>query len=141
MTAHCIVCIVLLLLLSTVGAFIYARLPKFSSPRKVASLVAHGKPPVLFRHSGSVRQSVELSDEDFRMIEADHGPKKETKIEIYHNGDKYEGEFLDGKRHGQGVQYFARVGKSVTGEFRKGKIYNGEGTLYIAKTNNLFEGT
>jgi len=111
-----------------------------TTPQTLKILGAHTKAPVLFRNCGSIRPSRELDDNDFRTLEADYGPKKETKIEIYHNGDRYEGEFVDGKRHGQGVQYFARVGKSVTGEFRKGKIYHGEGALYIAKTNNLFEG-
>ena len=127
--------------LSAVHGFFCGRLPQLYSPRMLKAPVANTKAPALVRNYASVLPSVELGEDDFLTLEADYGPRKETKIEIYPNGDRYEGEFFDGKRHGHGVQYFARVGKSLTGEFRKGKIYSGKGTLFIAKTNNLYKGT
>lgn len=131
--------------LQTSEGFFGRGLPPLLSPqtfvtRKVASLFPKNRESALFRHFGAVHESVDWSDVDFKTLEAINAPKKETKIEIYRNGDRYEGEFLDGKRHGQGIQFFAKVGKSLVGDFRKGKIYTGEGTLYIAKTENIFEG-
>lgn len=133
--------IVIMVTLPMTKGFFCGGPPHFLSLRKLASHPVHRPKPAMFHPYGSVRQPVELNDEDFMTLEAFQVPAKEVKVEIYHNGDRYEGEFLNGKRHGQGVQYFAKVGKSVCGEFRHGKIYTGEGTLYIAKTNNLFEGT
>jgi len=49
------------------------------------------------------------------------------------NGDKYVGEFRNGKRHGQGTNTLANGNKYV-GEFRNGKP-NGQGTNTFANGN------
>jgi hypothetical protein len=49
------------------------------------------------------------------------------------NGDKYVGEFMDGKRHGQGIQTLANGNKYV-GEFREDKPH-GQGTFTFANGN------
>ena len=49
---------------------------------------------------------------------------------IYSNGDKYVGEYKEGKKNGQGTYYTADGGKYV-GEF-KNDASNGQGTFYYA---------
>jgi len=48
-------------------------------------------------------------------------------IFLYFNGDKYEGEFKDGKRHGQGTYTF-KDGRIYVGEFKDGASH-GQGTI------------
>ena len=43
-------------------------------------------------------------------------------------GWRYEGQLVDGQWHGQGVLTY-KTGETLRGEFRTGKIHNGEGTL------------
>ena len=52
-----------------------------------------------------------------------HGQGSRT----YPNGDKYSGEFWDGKRHGQGTMTYAD-GRTYTGEFKDNKRH-GQGTM------------
>ena len=47
--------------------------------------------------------------------------------ETYNDGDKYVGEFKDGKRHGQGT-YTWSDGRKYVGEYKDGK-WNGQGTF------------
>ena len=48
--------------------------------------------------------------------------------EYYGNGKlKFEGEFLNGKRHGEGKEYDFNNGKlNFEGEYLKGKMWNGK---------------
>jgi hypothetical protein len=48
----------------------------------------------------------------------------------YHksDGEKFVGEWKDGKKHGQGTLTFAKSGNKYVGEFRNTKM-NGQGTL------------
>ena len=50
--------------------------------------------------------------------------------ETYRNGNKYVGEFRDGKYNGQGILTFAN-GHKYVGAFKNGK-YNGQGTYTFA---------
>ena len=52
-------------------------------------------------------------------------------IYYYANGDKYEGEFANGLRHGNGIYYFFDNGEKYEGEFKNAK-YHGIGTFYFA---------
>ena len=58
-------------------------------------------------------------------------------IQIYPNGDRYEGEFRDDKSNGLGVYKFAN-GNRYEGEFQKGK-FNGKG-VYKFTNGNRYEG-
>ena len=61
-------------------------------------------------------------------------------IFLYFDGDKYEGEFKDGKKHGQGT-YKYKDGMIYVGEWKKGKKH-GQGTLTYADgriENGTFE--
>ena len=58
-------------------------------------------------------------------------------IVTYASGDKYVGEYKDGKRNGQGTYTFADGAKYV-GEYKDGK-YNGQGT-YTATNGDKFVG-
>ena len=51
------------------------------------------------------------------------------------NGDKYVGEFKDGKKHGQGT-YTYTDGRKYVGEFKNGNFWNG--TTYKID-GNIFE--
>jgi hypothetical protein len=57
----------------------------------------------------------------------------------YANGDKYVGEWNDGKQNGQGTYYFIGdnqfKGDKYVGEFKDGK-YDGQGTFAYAKSGN-----
>ena len=44
------------------------------------------------------------------------------------NGDKYIGEYIDGKRSGQGIETLV-IGITYMGEFKNNE-YNGQGTIY-----------
>ena len=79
----------------------------------------------------------------------------------YSNGDRYEGEFKDGKRHGKGSVYyvdgqryegdfkndekdgngrfFQTDGRTYCGDFKKGQL-NGRGTIYNQNGNVIYEG-
>jgi len=56
----------------------------------------------------------------------------------YTNGDKYVGEFKDGKKHGQGTYYYLAdnqwKGDKYVGEFKDDKIH-GQGTYYYLADN------
>ena len=43
---------------------------------------------------------------------------------VYHyvNGDRYEGEWKEHQRHGQGTYYYAETGSKYVGLWRKGKM-------------------
>jgi hypothetical protein len=55
-------------------------------------------------------------------------------------GKKYEGELADGFRHGQGIVTYP-AGETLKGEFRKGKIWNGEGTFILPNSTDSMSGT
>jgi hypothetical protein len=55
-------------------------------------------------------------------------------------GLMYEGNFRAGEWHGQGVVTYPTC-ETLKGEFRKGKIFNGEGTLKQADSANVMSGT
>jgi hypothetical protein len=52
----------------------------------------------------------------------------------------YAGEFKDGHYHGQGVIAY-KTGETLKGEFRKGKIYSGEGTFKYTTPGDYLQGT
>lgn len=54
------------------------------------------------------------------------------------NGDKYVGEFKDGKRNGQGIDSYANGDKYV-GEFSNGERY-GQGTMYGSNGSTIDQG-
>jgi hypothetical protein len=54
------------------------------------------------------------------------------------NGDKYVGEFRDGKYHGQGTATYADGGKYI-GEFKDGNK-NGQGTLHGCRWHRIRRG-
>jgi hypothetical protein len=56
----------------------------------------------------------------------------------YANGDKYVGEFRDGKRNGQGTYTWAKSGNKYVGEYRNGK--KKQGTYTWAKSGNKYVG-
>jgi hypothetical protein len=49
-------------------------------------------------------------------------------VKTYDNGDRYEGEWKDGKRHGQGTLYY-KSGSRYEGEWKDGKRH-GQGTFF-----------
>ena len=57
---------------------------------------------------------------------------------FYDNGDRYEGEFLDGKRHGSG-RYFFSDGNSYSGEWFEDLPHN-YGTYYFTNGTH-FQGS
>ena len=54
-------------------------------------------------------------------------------------GERYEGEFRDGREHGRGVLTFADGKRRYEGEFREGK-YHGHGVLIFANGTRRYEG-
>ncbi len=62
---------------------------------------------------------------------------------LYPNGDKYVGEFKDGKEHGQGTLTFPDGGKYV-GEFKDeemwtGKFYDNNGNIEGKMLNGIID--
>ncbi|HNU91976.1 MAG TPA: hypothetical protein PKO25_08895 [Spirochaetota bacterium] len=57
---------------------------------------------------------------------------------IFTNGARYEGDWKNDKRHGKGVLIYAN-GDRYEGDFKDGKIH-GIGTLYNSKNKNLKKG-
>ena len=62
----------------------------------------------------------------------------EKKREYYPDGSMYEGEIVDGLRHGRG-KFFYRSGGVYEGEWHYGKM-DGFGTLYYANGSVAYEG-
>ena len=61
-------------------------------------------------------------------------------MEYYQDGSYYEGQMLDGKRHGKGKFYYeSGEGGVYDGEWAGGKI-NGVGTLYYASGEIAYHG-
>lgn len=71
-----------------------------------------------------------------QSIKKDDKPVVQKKI--YNNGDVYEGEFLNGKRHGNGKYKYSN-GDIYKGEFKDGS-FTGNGEYYFAKTGDRFNG-
>ena len=66
-----------------------------------------------------------------KSVDEDHAsPKSEEDTKTLADGDKYVGEFRDGKRHGQGIYTYANGDKYV-GEYRDGKKH-GQGIYTFA---------
>ncbi len=64
------------------------------------------------------------------FVEAATVVKNGFSTEDYPGGERYEGEFLDGKRHGRGTMYYPN-GDRYEGEYVDGKRH-GMGTMYYA---------
>ena len=58
--------------------------------------------------------------------------------EPHRGGNKYSGEFINGKYSGQGTFYFAN-GNNYIGEF-KNSYFNGQGTLYAPNGSIIYQG-
>ena len=74
---------------------------------------------------GGGRQPAQTTEQPVQMITppaTDPAGAQNADIQrkVYKNGDIYEGEFRDGKRHGRGVYRFAN-GDTYEGEYRNGK--------------------
>jgi formylglycine-generating enzyme required for sulfatase activity len=63
--------------------------------------------------------------------------KKDYRVHVWENGDRYEGEWKDGQREGQGVMVFAN-GDRYEGEW-KGDEMEGQG-IYIFASGNRYQG-
>jgi hypothetical protein len=59
---------------------------------------------------------------------------------VRHGWSTYVGEFSNQKPHGEGTVTYD-TGETLSGEFRKGRIWNGEGVLKHRDTLNVFMGT
>lgn len=62
--------------------------------------------------------------------------KKETALHVYSSGDRYQGNFADGKRHGIG-KYVWSIGDVYTGNWNRG-LMNGIGTMKWASGAQSF---
>ena len=63
-------------------------------------------------------------------------------VKEYYSGDDliYEGEYLNGRRHGKGKYYYPNNILMFEGEFRNGKNWDGTGKEYNTETGMWFEG-
>ena len=80
--------------------------------------------------SGTVRDIRNFANGDKYVGEFKNGKKHGQGTYTYINGNKYVGEFKDDKWHGQGILTYANGDKYVGG-FRKRKAY-GQGTFTFA---------
>jgi len=64
---------------------------------------------------------------------------KETKKVLYPDGSSYVGELVGGRKHGQGAITYADS-RTLQGEFRSGKIFNGHGLMHFPNGDKV-EGT
>ena len=72
-----------------------------------------------------------------KLVKNKEADRSEQVSVTFDNGDRYEGEYRNGKRNGQGVYYFAGGG-CYEGEFSD-NMYNGHGILYT-DTGDRYEG-
>ena len=56
------------------------------------------------------------------------------------NGDIYEGQFLNGLMHGEGVYLYAKTGNKYQGQWFKGKKH-GQGIFWNQKRREVYEGS
>ena len=94
---------------------------------------------VLEKEEKRKQRELEIAEERIKELELAQKRKKEprkliVKTEYYDNGDKYVGEWKDGKRHGQGKYTFGNgrwKGDKYVGQFLDDK-FHGQGTYTFA---------
>ena len=82
-------------------------------------------------------EKIQFKSYDGTMTRA-AGVREGSGISTYTNGDRYEGEYHDGKRHGKGVFYYADNGEVYDGEW-KNNLLHGFGT-YKYSNGDTYEG-